>query len=39
MTPYAWKAKPERRAAVEALHALETQAAFALLCLRRKAAE
>jgi 23S rRNA (guanine745-N1)-methyltransferase len=39
MTPYAWKAKPERRAAVEALDALETQAAFSLLCLRKKAAE
>jgi len=36
MTPYAWKAKPERRAALEASAGLETQAAFSLLLFRRK---
>ena len=36
MTPYAWKAKPERRAALEAAIGLETQAAFSLLLFRRK---
>ena len=36
MTPYAWKAKPERRAAVEAMASLTTQAAFAWLRFERK---
>ncbi|MBV8063733.1 MAG: methyltransferase domain-containing protein [Nevskia sp.] len=35
MTPYAWKAKPERRAALEASAGLETQAAFSLLLFRK----
>jgi 23S rRNA (guanine745-N1)-methyltransferase len=35
MTPYAWKAKPERRAALEASLELETQAAFSLLLFRK----
>jgi 23S rRNA (guanine745-N1)-methyltransferase len=39
MTPYAWKAKQERRAAVEARDRLETQAAFSLMCLRKRAAD
>ena len=38
MTPYAWRAKPERRAAVEAIGMLETQAAFSLMCLQGKPA-
>jgi 23S rRNA (guanine745-N1)-methyltransferase len=37
MTPYAWKARPEKRAALEAATGLETQAAFSLLLFRRKA--
>jgi 23S rRNA (guanine745-N1)-methyltransferase len=37
MTPYAWKARPEKRAALEAAAGLETQAAFSLLLFRRKA--
>lgn len=36
MTPYAWKAKPERRAALEASIGLQAQAAFSLLLFRRK---
>lgn len=36
MTPYAWKAKPERRAALEARGALDTEAAFCLMLLRRR---
>ena len=38
MTPYAWKARPERRAALAAEQGLETQAAFSLLLFRRLAA-
>jgi 23S rRNA (guanine745-N1)-methyltransferase len=37
MTPYAWKAKPERRAAVEARSSLATTAAFTWLRLERAA--
>ncbi|MDB5985413.1 MAG: methyltransferase protein [Nevskia sp.] len=37
MTPYAWKAKPERRAALEAGEGAVTEAAFTLLLFRRKA--
>jgi len=33
MTPYAWKAKPEKRAALEASESFFTQAAFSLLLL------
>lgn len=36
MTPYAWKAKPERRAALEAGEGAVTEAAFTLLLFRRK---
>ncbi|MBL6750088.1 MAG: methyltransferase domain-containing protein [Nevskia sp.] len=36
MTPYAWKARPERRAALEARQALATEAAFSLMLFRRK---
>jgi len=36
MTPYAWKAKPERRAALESSAGLETQAAFSLLLFQRR---
>lgn len=36
MTPYAWKAKPERRAALEASEGLQTGAAFSLLLFRRR---
>lgn len=36
MTPYAWKAKPERRAALEASEGLETGAAFSLMLFRRR---
>lgn len=36
MTPYAWKARPERRAALQAGGGLETQAAFVLMRFRRK---
>lgn len=39
MTPYAWKAKPERRAALEASAGLETQAAFSLLLFRKRAVD
>ena len=34
MTPYAWKAKPERRASLEGAASFETDAAFSLLLLR-----
>lgn len=36
MTPYAWKARPERRAALQAGGGLDTQAAFVLMRFRRK---
>lgn len=36
MTPYAWRARPERRAAVAASEALDTEAAFTLLKFRRR---
>jgi len=36
MTPYAWKARPERRAALEASAGQDTEAAFSLLLLRRR---
>jgi len=36
MTPYAWKAKPERRAALEASEGQDTQAAFSLMLFRRR---
>lgn len=36
MTPYVWKAKPERRAALEALPRLDTTAAFSLLLFRKR---
>ncbi len=39
MTPYAWKARPERRAALEARQGLETEAAFSLLLFRRRPGE
>lgn len=39
MTPYVWKARPERRAALEASDGLNTEAAFALLLFRRCAAD
>ncbi|WP_293369602.1 putative RNA methyltransferase [Nevskia sp.] len=35
MTPYVWKAKPEKRAALEASPRLETTAAFSLLLFRK----
>lgn len=35
MTPYAWKARPERRAAVQAQGELETEAAFMLMRFRK----
>lgn len=35
MTPYAWRAKPARRAALEAMDRFGTTAAFSLLLLRR----
>jgi len=35
MTPYVWKAKPEKRAALEASPRLETTAAFTLLLFRK----
>lgn len=37
MTPYAWKAKPEKRAALEACPRLDTTAAFSLLRFRKHA--
>jgi 23S rRNA (guanine745-N1)-methyltransferase len=36
MTPYAWRAKPEKRAALESGGPLSTQAAFTLLLLARR---
>ncbi len=38
MTPYVWKARPERRAALEARPCLSTTAAFTLLLLRKRSA-
>ncbi|MGA1372629.1 MAG: putative RNA methyltransferase [Pseudomonadales bacterium] len=38
MTPYVWRARAERRAALEARPALETAAAFTLFVLRKAAA-
>ena len=35
MTPYVWKARPERRSALEAHEAFETEAAFSLMVLRK----
>ena len=35
MTPYAWKAKPEKRAALEGRETFFTQAAFSLMLLRK----
>lgn len=35
MTPYAWKAKPEKRAALEGRESFFTQAAFSLMLLRK----
>ena len=35
MTPYAWKAKPEKRAALEGCESFATEAAFSLMLLRR----
>jgi 23S rRNA (guanine745-N1)-methyltransferase len=37
MTPYAWKARPERRAALETRDAFATQASFTLMLFRRRA--
>lgn len=36
MTPYAWKAKPGRRAEIESRESLETEAAFSLMLFDRK---
>lgn len=36
MTPYAWKARPERRAGVDALPGLETEAQFVLMRFVRR---
>ena len=36
MTPYAWKAKPERRAALEQREIFAAEAAFSLLLFRRR---
>ena len=36
MTPYAWKARPERRAALQAGDGLETEAAFVLMRFRKR---
>ncbi len=36
MTPYVWKARPEKRAALETHATFETQAAFSLLLFRKK---
>lgn len=38
MTPYVWKAKPDRRAALEACPRLDTVAAFTVLLFRKAAA-
>jgi 23S rRNA (guanine745-N1)-methyltransferase len=35
MTPYAWKARPDRRAALEAQDSFATQAAFSLMLWRK----
>lgn len=35
MTPYAWKAKPDKRAALEQRDGLETEAAFSLMLFRK----
>lgn len=35
MTPYTWKARPERRMALEARESLQTEASFSLLLFRR----
>ena len=35
MTPYVWKARPEKRAELEALHGLQTEAHFTVFALRR----
>lgn len=35
MTPYVWKARPERRAELEARAGLDTEAAFSLMVLRK----
>lgn len=37
MTPYAWKARPERRAALETRDVFATQASFMLMLFRRRA--
>lgn len=37
MTPYVWKARPEKRAALEARDSLQTEAEFSLLLFRRRA--
>ncbi|MGH8516615.1 MAG: methyltransferase, partial [Panacagrimonas sp.] len=39
MTPYAWKAHPERRAALQAGGGLSTEAAFVLMRFRKAPAE
>lgn len=36
MTPYVWKAKPEKRAALEQLDQFETEAAFTVLLFQKK---
>ncbi len=36
MTPYVWKAKPEKRAALEMNESLRTEAAFSLMLFRKK---
>lgn len=36
MTPYAWKARPERRAALEASAGQQTEAAFSLMLFQRR---
>ena len=35
MTPYAWRAKPEKRAALEARESLQTEAVFSLMLFRK----
>jgi len=35
MTPYAWKAKPDKREALEASESFFTEAAFSLMLLRK----
>ena len=39
MTPYVWKAAPERRAQVEQRTGLRTQAAFSLMLFRKRSAD